>query len=63
MVMKQESMSTCNITKNSIPLVVWSRVEEDKVVHHREQRCFYSRDLDMDNLQVPPTVQQDKKYK
>lgn len=49
--------SVTDSTKESIPLVVaHHRVVEDKVVHHKGQRCFYNKDLDMGMLQVPSTA-------
>lgn len=38
-----------------VPLIGMDRVVKDKAVHHREQRYFGSKDLDMGKPFVPTT--------
>lgn len=49
------------IKRNKLPLVVHHRAVEDMAEHHREQKCFYSRDPDMGKLLLllllPPSIQ------
>lgn len=57
---KNQGSRMC-IKRNKLPLVVHHRAVEDMAEHHREQKCFYSRDPDMGKLLLllllPPSIQ------
>lgn len=56
---KRTYVHAYNVKMNILPLVVHHRAVEDMAEHHREQKCFYSRDPDMGKLLLllPPSIQ------